>query len=127
MKQTDTFSDRRKEAEAAKARLLEKFKTRPAPDSPEALQRAAALQAKHAAQVERNAAEALKKAIKLEKLRAEAEDAEAIRKSGELAAAREQKAADEKLKQQSAAKAVLDEAARKALRDARYAKRKAKG
>lgn len=127
MKKTDTFSDRRKEAETARARLLEKFKTRPAPDSPEALERAAALQAQSAAQAERNAAIALKKKLKLEALRIAAEAAETIRKSGEHAAAQAEKAASEKLKKQAEAKAILDEAARKALRDARYAKRKAKG
>lgn len=127
MKQTDTFSDRRKAAETAKARLLEKFKTRPAPDSPEALERAAALQAQNAAQAERNAAIALKKKLKLETLRIAAEAAEAARLSGQQAAARIEKAASEKLRKQAEAKELQDEAARKALRDARYAKRKAKG
>ena len=126
MKQTDTFTDRRKAAEAAKARLLEKFKTSSAPDSPAALERAAAKQAKSAAQAERNAAKALKMELRLEKLRIEAEAAEAIRQSGQHAAAEIQKAENERLKKQSEAKAVLDEAARKALRDSRYAKRKAK-
>ena len=126
MKPTDTFTDRRKEAEAAKARLLEKFKISLAPDSPGALERAAAIQAKSAAQAERNAANALKLKLKLEKQRIEAEAAEAIRQSGQHAAAELQKAENERLKKQAEAKAILDEAARKALRDSRYAKRKAK-
>ena len=126
MKPTDTFTDRRKAAEAAKARLLEKFKSSLAPESPAALERAAANQAKSAAQAERNAAKALKTKLKLEKQRIEAEAAEAIRQSGQHAAAEIQKTENERLKKQSEAKAVLDEAARKALRDQRYAKRKAK-
>ena len=119
MKQNDTFTDRRKEAEAAKARLLEKFKTSQADGSPAVLERAAAKKARSAAQAEQNAAIALQKKLKLEKQRIDAEAAEAVRLSGQHAEA-------EKLKKQAAAKAILDEAARKALRDQRYAKRKAK-
>ena len=125
MKKTDTFADRRKEAEAAKAKLLEKFKTRPAADSPEALERAAAQRAQSAAQAERNAAVAFKKKLKLEEMRLAADTAEAARQAEQHAAAQTQLAEDAKAKKASEAKNVLDEAARKALRDARYAKRKA--
>ncbi len=127
MKKTDTFADRRKEAEAAKARLLEKYKTRPAPDSPEALERAAAIQARNAAQAERDAAAAFKKKLKIEQQRIEAESAAAILHAEQRAAAQIKKAEDEKARKAAEAKAVVDEAARKALRDARYARRKAKG
>jgi hypothetical protein len=40
MKNVDSFAERRKTAQAAKASLLEKFKTRPADDDPAVLARA---------------------------------------------------------------------------------------
>lgn len=73
MKKTDTFSDRRQEAEAAKIRLLEKFKARPADDSAEAVMRAAARLAQSAAQTERRAAVELERKAKAEKIKAEAD------------------------------------------------------
>jgi hypothetical protein len=118
MKKSDTFADRRQEAEAAKARLMEKFKGRPAPDSPEAMERAAARQAQKTAQAEHKAAVDLEKRTIAQKLKAEAE----------AAAEASRRAEEQQLKQTAEAEEaqkILDEASRKAKRDARYANRKA--
>ena len=107
MKTKDTFTDRRKEADAAKARLLEKFKSRPA-DDPAAAERLAAREKAAAEKAERLAARELEKKL-----------------------AREQAAVAEKLakaeaERLQAEKTVVDEAAKKAQRDARYAARKSR-
>ena len=96
----DTFDERLNTAADAKAALLAKFRARPAPDSPEALERQAELQAIADAREARNAerwaaraAEAAKQAAE-EKARA-AEEAERVaqEKARAAAEAREQKAA----------------------------------
>jgi Family of unknown function (DUF6481) len=107
----DKFSERLTTAADAKAALLEKFRARPAPDSPEALARQAELQAIADAREARNAerwaaraAEAAKQAAE-EKARAAEEAARAAQEKARAAAmAQEQKAA----------------------RDARYAARRAR-
>lgn len=120
MKKSDTFSDRRQEAEAAKIRLMEKFKARPAQDDPESVARAAARLAQSTAKAEQKAALSLEKKNKALQLKAEAEAAaEAGRLAQELHLKRTAEAEE--------AQKVLDEAARKAKRDARYANRKARG
>ena len=91
----DTFNDRLSTAAASKAALLEKFRSRPAPDSPEMLERQEQLKAVAAARDARNS----------EKWAARA--AEAARIAAERAAA------------QAAAAALARE--QKAARDARYA------
>lgn len=118
MKKQDTFSDRRQESEAAKLRRVEKFKARPAQDRPEAMERASARQAQSAAQAENRAAADLEKRIKAEKLKAEAD---AAAEASRHAEAQQLKAAAEACEAQR----ILDEASRKAKRDARYANRKA--
>ena len=118
MKKSDTFADRRQEAEAAKLRLMEKFKGRPAPDSPEAVERAAARQVQRTAQAEHKAAVELEKRTKAQKLKSEAE----------AAAEASRRAEDQQLKRTAEAEEaqkILEEASRKAKRDARYANRKA--
>ena len=119
MKKSETFSDRRQEAEAAKARRVEKFKAGTARDSPEAAERALVRQARNSAQTEHRAAVELQKRNKAQLLKAEAD-----------AAAAASKLAEEQLlkttAEAEAAQAILDEAARKAKRDARYASRKAR-
>ena len=114
-----TFSDRRQEAEAAKVRLLEKLKARPAEDGPEAREREAARQARSAAQAERKAAVELEKRNKAQIMKAEAEAAAEAKRIAE----------DQQLKRAAEAEeaqTILDEAARKEKRDQRYANRKAK-
>ena len=105
------FDDRLSAAAAAKQALLERFRARPSPDDPAEIERQAALKAIADARDVRNAE------------RKAAKEAEAARVAAEEAAKRvqEQVAAVE-----AKAKAVAQEAERKALRDARYAARKAR-
>lgn len=107
MKKADTFVDRRQEADAAKARRVDKFKTNSSQDSVGALARAAVRQAQSKNQAERNATEA--------------EATEAMRQADLKAAAQVRIAEDQQI--QRTAEAA--EASRKAKRDARYANRKA--
>lgn len=119
MKKSDTFADRRQEAEAAKIRRVEKFKAQTNNDSSEAAARAIARQEQSAARVERKAAADLAKGSSAERLRVEADaSAEARRLADELELKRIAEAAE--------TRSILDEASRKAKRDARYAKRKSK-
>lgn len=116
------FQDRRAAADAAKKELLEKFKARPAADSPEMLAKQAE-RARVAAEREKRAAEReQEKREKAERLERE----EAAR----LAAA-EEAANAERLAREEADKARIEqvmqyEMERKAARDARYAARKAR-
>ena len=105
------FDDRLSAAAAAKQALLERFRARPSPDDPAEIERQAALKAIADARDVRNAE------------RKAAKEAEAARLAAEEAAKRveEQKAAIE-----AKARAVAQEAERKAIRDARYAARKAR-
>ena len=105
------FDDRLSAAAAAKQALLERFRARPSPDDPAEIERQAALKAIADARDVRNAE------------RKAAKEAEAARLAAEEAAKRvqEQVAAVE-----AKARAVAQEAERKALRDARYAARKAR-
>lgn len=113
------FDDRRKNSATAKQGLLEKFKARPPADDPEMIAkaeaRAAVARAREERIREREAARiaAEKQAAAEKRAREEAELAAQIaREEAEALAAAERKAAD------------LVE--KKALRDARYAARKAK-
>lgn len=119
MKKTDTFADRRQEAEAARIRRVEKFKARPDQGSPGATARAIARQAQNAARVERKAAVDLERRKSAEKVKLEADAAAEARRLTEEQELRKTAEAAE-------AQSVLDEASRKAKRDARYANRKAK-
>jgi hypothetical protein len=104
----DTFNDRLTAQAASKAAQLEKFRSRPASDSPEMLQRQEELKAVAAAREARNAERWAIKAAEAAKIAAEARvraEAEAARAAAEKAAAA---------------------AAAKAARDARYAARKAR-
>jgi hypothetical protein len=105
------FDDRLSAAAAAKQALLERFRARPAADDPSEIARQAALKAIADA---RDARAAERKAVK---------DAEATRVAAEQAArrAREQEAVT-----QAKARAAALEAERKAVRDAKYAARKAR-
>lgn len=117
MKKSDTFADRRQEAEAARIRRVEKFKARPDQGSPDATARAMARQAQSAARVERKAAMEREKIRSAEKVKVEAD---AVAEASRLAAELELNVAAEAAEAQS----ILDEASRKAKRDARYANRK---
>jgi hypothetical protein len=119
MKKSDSFVDRRQESEAAKRARVEKFKSRPDQASPEAAERAVARQAQNVARLERKAAADLEKRNAAEKIKAEAAVAAEGRR---LAESQELKRTTEA----AAAQSVLDEASRKAKRDARYANRKAR-
>jgi hypothetical protein len=105
------FDDRLSAAAAAKQALLERFRARPSPDDPAEIARQAALKAISDA---RDVRAAERKAAK---------EAEAARLAAEEAArrAQEQIAASE-----AKARAAAQEAERKAIRDARYAARKAR-
>lgn len=119
MKKSDTFTDRRQEAEAAKLRRVASFKARSDQGSPEAAARAISRQAQSAARVERKAAADLEKRNSAEKIRLEAVAAAEASRLTE----------DQELKRiaiDAAAHSILDEASRKAKRDARYANRKSK-
>ena len=108
MKTKDAFTDRRKEAEAAKARLLEKFKARPAANDPAVMERLAAKEKAAAENAARLAAREQEKKLAREQ------------------AAEEEKRASAEAERLAAEKAIADEAAKKAQRDARYAARKSR-
>jgi hypothetical protein len=99
-----TFQERAELAQAAKLKALEKLKAKPSVDP-------AILADRQAARLVREAAEAEARAARI----AERELAKA-----------EKKAEAERKAAQKAAQPVIDKAAQKALRDARYAMRKAK-
>lgn len=107
MKNADTFISRRQDADAAKARRLDKFKANPLQDSTGALARAAVRQAQTKVQVERRAIEAT---------------ATEERRQAEVKAAADARIAED---QQLLRTAEIAEASRKAKRDSRYANRKA--
>lgn len=123
MKKSDTFSERRQEADAAKARRVEMFKARLREPSPEAVERAAARKSQSSAQAASNAAAERRKRDKAERLRSEAAAGEALQQAERLSAEQAKLAED---KQHPETSKPLDEAALKARRDARYAKRKAR-
>lgn len=124
MKQKDAFTDRKKDADAARARMLEKFKSRPAADDPAVLEREAARQQQAAAKTEREAARALDKKSRHDAAVAAAENAAALLKQQQEAARLAQIVEREKSERENREKNIIDEAARKAARDARYAARK---
>jgi Family of unknown function (DUF6481) len=99
-----TFQERAELAQAAKLKALEKLKAKPAIDP-------AILAERQAARLIREAAEAEARAAKI----AAREQAKA-----------EKRAEDERKAAVKAAQPVVDKAAQKALRDARYAMRKMK-
>ncbi|MBV8916398.1 MAG: hypothetical protein JOZ05_25595 [Acetobacteraceae bacterium] len=110
-----TFKDRAETAAAAKKALLEAFKTRPAPDDPGLLARQAA----------RRAIVEAREAREAERRRLKEEEAARLRSEEE---ARRQAEAEEAANR-AAEQAARDEqirAERKAIRDARYAARKAR-
>jgi hypothetical protein len=130
----DTFADRQSTAASAKQALLEKFKNRPAEDDPAEIAR----RAERARIAEDRAArlsekEALRKAEE-DRRAAERKQKEDARLAAEAAIEAERLAAeqaiiDEKNARDAAKSAlikqvVIDEAAQKAARDARYAARK---
>lgn len=119
MKKSDTFADRRQEAEVAKLLRLKKFRANSDQSSPEAVARARARQVESAARAERNAAIDLEKKNKAQRIKLEAD---AVAEARRVAEDTELKCAAEAAE----AKSVLDEASRKAKRDARYANRKAR-
>lgn len=124
MKRRDdsSFADRRKTADSAKKALLEKFSAAPKADDPAVQERLAARQAVAEAREARRAERDALKIAERERLAAEAEAAaaEAGRLEREEAEAREAKL------NESIARVMADEAARKAERDRRYAARKAR-
>ena len=113
MTKLDDFAERRKTADAAKARLLDKFKARPLADDPAVLAKAAARDAIIIARNERQA-------IQLRERQAlrEAHEAEQARVKLALVAEAEQAERDR------AAQAIVDEIEKKVQRDERYAARK---
>ncbi len=105
------FDDRLSAAAAAKQALLDRFRARPGPDDPAEIARQAALKAISDARDVRNAERKAAKEAELARLAAEEA---AKRVQAQIAAA------------EAKARAIAAEAERKALRDARYAARKAR-
>lgn len=119
MKKSDTFADRRQEAEAAKLRRVEDFKARLDQGSPEVAARTISRLAQSAARVERKAAADLEKRNSAQRIRLEAD---AVAEASRLTEDQELK----RIAIDAEAQSILDEASRKAKRDARYANRKSK-
>lgn len=113
-----TYDDRRETSATAKKALLEKFKSRPAPDDPAVLARQAELRAVAEA---REARMAEKRAAKEEEMRRLAEEA----RLRQLEEEERQRQAAVQARLEAARMAQL-KADQKAARDARYAKRKAR-
>lgn len=117
-----SFQDRRAAAEAAKSALLEKFKARPASDSPEML----AKQAERA----RITAEREKRAAEREQAKREEAERREQERAAQAAAEEEAANAAKRAKEendQALIKQMLEyEAELKSKRDARYAARKAR-
>lgn len=129
MLKTDDLAERRKTADAAKARLLERFRNRPAADDPAALARAAERKAISDARAERQALRAAEEAAQREAAAAAAREAEALRQAMAEAAEAEllaEAGARQQAERDRASRVIRDEAERKALRDQRYAARKAR-
>ncbi len=131
-----TFADRRSTAATAKRALLEKFRTRPAGDDPaEVARRAERARIAEARATRLAEKEALRKAEQ-DRRAAVREQEEAERVAHQAAIEAERLAAEQALAEEKAARdaskaalikrVVLDEAALKAARDARYANRKAR-
>jgi uncharacterized FlgJ-related protein len=131
-----TFADRQSTAALAKQALLEKFKKRPAEDDPAEMERRAErarIAEARDARIAEKEAQRKAEADRIAAIKQQAEDerlaAEAAIEAERLAA--EQAIADEKAARDEAKSAlikrvVLDEAALKAARDARYASRKSR-
>ena len=123
------FNERRAAAEEAKKALLDKFKSKPAPDDPRVLARQAERKAILEARAVRDAERARLKQERLEREareRAVREERERIEREAAEAIAREEAQRREQEENERAAVMLADEAARKAKRDARYAARKAR-
>ena len=124
-----SFAERRDAANSAKKALLERFKSKPAPDDPAV----AAKQAERKAILEARAVrEAEKARLKQERLAREAEErarlaeeAEAARIKAEAEEVEREKQRVKEEEERLTAQLAL-EAAAKAKRDARYAARKSK-
>jgi hypothetical protein len=127
MKPLDSFADRRKAAAAAKARLVDQFKARPALDDPAVLAKAAARQAIAAARAERENLRELKEKAQREaaaELAAAQERAALEEQAAREAAAETETRERQQLERDRVARVIADEAERKARRDQRYAARK---
>ncbi|MFC7400424.1 DUF6481 family protein [Chelatococcus sp. GCM10030263] len=127
MKPVDSFADRRKTAAAAKARLIDNLKKRPAPDDPAVLAKAATRQAIAAARAERKNLRELEEKAQRE---AAAESAAAqerahLEEQAALEAAAQAEVRErQQLERERVVRVIADEAERKARRDLRYAARK---
>ena len=115
MSYNSAFQDRIKSSAEAKKKALEKLRAKPAPDPAVIAERQARRAAKEAAEAEKR--EAKRRAIEEEK-------AAKIAAAGAAAAAAEEEKA--RLEAERKAKAPPSSAELKALRDARYAARKAR-
>jgi Family of unknown function (DUF6481) len=110
------FNERAALSRDAKAKALEKMRAKPAIDPAVAAERAAARERKEAAEAE-------KRRLRAERQAQEKADREAAAAAAAAAEA-ERLAAEEEAKKPK--RPVVDEALAKALRDAKYAKRKAR-
>lgn len=118
----NNFTDRLSAQAKAKQALLDKFKTRPAPDSPEMQAKLAERKAVAEAREQR---EAERKRLKQEQIEREAAE-KAAREAAEEAERNAEALAREQADKDRISRLLADEAERKAARDARYAARKAR-
>ena len=131
------FNERRVAAANAKKALVEKFKARPGPDDPAVIARQEELKAIAEARDARNAERAAAKAAEVERKRLEAvaaaaaeaaRQAEAEARAKDAAVRRAEEIARAiQLDQDAKTRAQALAAEQKAIRDARYAARKARG
>ncbi len=129
MLKKDDLAERRKTANDAKARVLERFRNRAAPDDPVMLEKAALRKATSDARAERQALRKAEEAARLEAIAVKAREVEEARHAEAEAAEQERLAqtlARQTADRERASRVVRDEAERKALRDQRYAARKSR-
>lgn len=118
----NSFADRRKDAEAAKQRLLKKFEMSPKADDPAVIAKRAEREAVAKARTERRAESERLRREEQERQRLEAA---ALVEAAEAAANAESEAR-KAAEASRIARVISDEAERKAERDRRYAARKAR-
>ncbi|MCJ8143965.1 DUF6481 family protein [Ancylobacter sp. A5.8] len=129
MKNPDSFAERQKAVQTSKTRLLERFKARPAADDPAMVAKAAERRAVEEAREARRAAREEAERARREEIEAEArarEAAEQAARDAAQAAFEAEAGARREAELAQARRVIEDEVARKALRDKRYAERKAR-
>jgi hypothetical protein len=123
------LAERRNTAASAKARLVEKLRARPAADDPAVVARAAERLAVSEARAARQAVREREEEARREAIRVQQQieaEARAAEEAAVKAAAQAEAMARQQADKDRAGRVMADEAERKAMRDARYAARKAR-